>query len=307
LREELDGLRRMAIFAAVVEAESFSEAARRMGMAKSAVSKHVSELEQILGVRLMNRTTRRLSLTEAGQRYQESCARILREAVEATRAVRSLQTKPVGTLRLNASISFGERFIVPEVIRFMKAYPEIHVELDQVDHYVDLVDDHVDLAIRIGHLEDSSLVARKLAPVQLMMVAAPDFFDAQGAPDSPDAVEALPLIRYTENRSRQRIEIARGDDSRHLRLAESRIQANSGASILRLTEAGLGLSLLPDFFVNSSLDAGRLVRVLPDWDVVPPTAVHAVYPHSRNVQNKVRIFVDFLAESFREPPWHQVD
>jgi len=303
VREELDGLRRMAIFAAVVEAESFSEAARRMGMAKSAVSKHVSELEQILGVRLLNRTTRRLSLTEAGQRYHESCARILREAVEATRAVRSLQTEPVGTLRLNAPIHFGERFVVPEVVRFLTAYPEIHVELDLVDHYVDMVDDNVDLAIRIGHLEDSSLVARKLAPVRIMMVSSPDFFAAHDGPDTPEAVDALPLIRYTENRTRQRIEIQRGDETRHLRFAGARIQSNSGGSILRLTEAGLGVSLLPDFFVNASLSEGRLVRVLPDWEVVPPTAVHAVYPHSRNVQNKVRIFVDFLAEAFKAPPW----
>ncbi|MEM1022307.1 MAG: LysR family transcriptional regulator [Myxococcota bacterium] len=305
MREELDGLRRMAIFAAVVEAQSFSEAARRMGMAKSAVSKQVSELEHVLGVRLMNRTTRRLSLTEAGERYHQSCTRILREAVEATRAVRSLQTEPVGTLRLNASISFGERFVVPQVVRFMEAYPEIQVELDLIDHYVDMIDDNVDLAIRIGHLEDSSLVARKLAPISIMLVAAPDFFEAHGRPSEPSEVESLPLIRYTENRGRMRVEVAKREARQQLRFPDARVQSNSGASILRLTQAGLGLSLLPDFFVNADLASGRLVRVLPEWDIVPPTAVHAVYPHSRNVQNKVRIFVDFLAEAYRSPPWHQ--
>ena len=163
MMEDIEALRRMAVFAAVVEAQSFSDAARRLGVAKSAVSKQVAELEQSLGVRLMNRTTRRSSLTEAGERFYRSCVRILEEASRATADAQSLQTQPVGTLRLTGPTFFGTRYVVPQVSQFLETYPEINVDLFLTDRHVDMFEENIDLAVRIGRLADSSLVAKKLA------------------------------------------------------------------------------------------------------------------------------------------------
>jgi DNA-binding transcriptional LysR family regulator len=302
VKEGLDDLRRMAVFAAVVEAQSFSEAARRLGLAKSAVSKQISELEQNLGVRLMNRTTRRLNLTEAGERFYQSCARILREAVDATQAVRDLQSQPKGILRVNASVYFGSRYVVPQLARFIQTYPDIHLEIQLVDHYVDLIDDQADLAIRIGRLEDSSLVVRKLASVSTYLCAAPSLLQTHGRPDTPRELERLPAILYTHANSPTRLVIDGADGAESLRLSGS-VRTNNGSAILELLRAGVGIGVLPEFFVREDVEAGRLVRLFEDRRVGGDTAVYAVYPHSRHVQTKVRLFVDFLVEAFQSPPW----
>ncbi|MGF1510921.1 MAG: LysR family transcriptional regulator [Myxococcota bacterium] len=302
MNEGLEGLRHIAVFAAVVEAQSFSEAARRLGLAKSAVSKQIAELEQNLGARLINRTTRKLNLTEAGQRYHLSCVRILKEATDAVHAVQDLQSKPKGTLRLNASTFFGARFVMPELARFMQAFPEVEMEVELIDEYVDLIEDNVDLAIRVGSLEDSSLVARKLASVCQYLVAAPSLIERCGSPSSAEDLERLPWIIYTHHHTPTKLELSHGGQSVSIRMS-GRARTNDGSAMLSLTREGAGVCMIPEFFVNEDLRSGRLVRLVPDWTVGRDTAVYAVYPHSRHVQAKVRMFVDFLVDAFQSPPW----
>ena len=243
MREELDELRRMAIFAAVVDAQSFSEAARRLGMAKSAVSKQVSELELALGVRLMNRTTRRLALTEAGERFYGSCSRILAEAVEATQAVRDLQEQPKGTLRLTTSISFGARFVVPHVAEFAESYPEVRFELELTDRYVDLIESNIDLAVRVGSLEDSSLIARKLAPVEMHVVASASMLEAHGTPQTPGDLGTWPAIRYSMRNASP--VLCRDGEEHRLRLAPGTMASNNGSAILEFARRGRSRASCP--------------------------------------------------------------
>lgn len=302
MNDEVDALRRMAIFAAVVEAQSFSEAGRRLNLAKSAVSKQIAELEQNLGVRLMNRTTRRLNLTEAGERFYQSCSRILEEATQATRAVRDLQDQPLGTLRLNAPVFFGSEYVMPVVARYMRDFTEVQVEVQLEDGYVDLIDAQVDLTVRIGALEDSSLVARKLAPIDMVLVASPELLEERGVPETPDDLGDLPWVAYTLSRSPHRVTLHRNGEPTTLRMS-GRLTTNSGSATLRAVEHGLAIAPLPAFYAASSLRAGKLVRLLPEYELQPNLAAYAVYPHTRHVQAKVRVFVDYLVEAFGTPPW----
>jgi len=300
--EDIEGLRRMAVFAAVVEAQSFSDAARRLGVAKSAVSKQVAELEQSLGVRLMNRTTRRSSLTEAGERFYRSCVRILEEASRATADVRNLQSHPVGTLRLTAPTFFGTEFVVPEIGRFLDTYPEVNVDLLLTDRHVDMIEENIDLAIRIGRLADSSLVARKIAAVRMVVAGSPTFLERQGRPAELEELGELPFIAYTHSTAPFRVEARRGDEIHTVKIG-GRVKTNSGTAMLELLVAGHGLGLLPSFFVGEAVRDSRLETVLDHWEFQPGTSVFAVYPHRQHVQNKVRLFVDQLLSAFSPPPW----
>lgn len=302
MMEDIEGLRRMAVFAAVVEAESFSDAARRLGVAKSAVSKQVAELEQSLGVRLMNRTTRRSSLTEAGERFYQSCVRILEEASRATADVRNLQTQPVGTLKLTAPTFFGTRYVVPEVGRFLAAYPDVNVDLFLTDRHVDMFEENIDLAIRIGRLADSSLVAKKLAPVRMLVAGAPAFFERNERPSDLQALSNLPFIAYTHSPAPYRIEATKDGETQSARIG-GRVKTNSGTAMFELLKAGHGVGMLPSFYMEAAIQAGELEVVLDDWEFQPGTSVFAVYPHRQHVQNKVRLFVDQLQGAFTPPPW----
>jgi DNA-binding transcriptional LysR family regulator len=302
MMEDIEGLRRMAVFAAVVEAQSFSDAARRLGVAKSAVSKQVAELEQSLGVRLMNRTTRRSSLTEAGERFYRSCVRILEEASRATADAQSLQSQPVGTLRLTGPTFFGTRYVVPQVSQFLETYPEINVDLFLTDRHVDMFEENIDLAVRIGRLADSSLVAKKLAPVRMLVAASPKLFEAYGRPTSLEAMAELPFITYTHSPAPNRIEARKGEETHTVRVG-GRVKTNSGSAMIELLSAGHGLGMLPSFFIEGPIASGALESVLEDWEFQPGTSVFAVYPHRHHVQNKVRLFVDQLQRAFKPPPW----
>ncbi len=302
MMDEIEELRRMAVFAAVVKAESFSEAARRLGVAKSAVSKQVAELEQSLGVRLMNRTTRNMSLTEAGERFYQSCAKILDETARATSEVRDLQTQPLGTLRLTAPSFFGHAYVVPEVGRFLEKYEQVRIDLLLTDRHVDLFEENVDLAIRIGRLADSSLVAKKLAPVDMLVLASSSYLEAHGRPQEPQDLASHSFIAYTFATAPSRLDAERDGDKQSVRL-QSRIKTNSGEAIRSLLRMGHGIGLLPAFYVQEDLEANTLVPILEDWSFQPGTAVFAVYPHRQHVLAKVRLFVESLQGAFNPPPW----
>ncbi|MBT6118686.1 MAG: LysR family transcriptional regulator, partial [Rhodospirillaceae bacterium] len=193
----MDHLAGMAVFAKVVEARSFTAAAEQLGLSKSAVSKQISRLEDRLGIRLLNRTTRRLSLTEAGAAYYERCARIVAEAEAADLAITHLQSEPRGVLQVNAPMSFGIAHVAPAIPDFLERYPELRVDMTLNDRVVDLVDEGFDVAIRIGALADSSLIARRLAESRMVAVAAPGYLQRHGAPDRPEDLERHNCLSYS--------------------------------------------------------------------------------------------------------------
>jgi DNA-binding transcriptional LysR family regulator len=294
----MDRLTEMEAFVQVVDHGGFTDAARKLGLSKSAVSKHVAALEARLAVRLLNRTTRRVSPTELGLAYYDRARIVLSDALEADSMVTAMQAKPTGSLRVSAPVSFGIRQLSGAVARFLGDYPEVDVNMVLDDRFVELVAEGFDLAIRIGVLEDSSLKARKLAETRRLMAASPGYLAARGVPRSFDDLGAHDLLHYSNLASGNfwRLRGAGGEE-RHVRVG-GRLTANNGDSLMAAAAAGLGIALLPSFIVGDAIETGRLVEVLPDRgpDML---GVYALYPQGRFPQPKLRAFVDFLAEHFR--------
>lgn len=292
----------MAAFAAVVDAGSFSAAARALGLSKSAVSKQVGRLEDRLGVRLLNRTTRRLSLTEAGTTFHAACRRVLDEAESAEQAVSDLAAAPRGLLKLNAPMSFGFLHLGAAIPAFHQRYPQIRVDVTMNDRFVDLVEEGYDVAIRIGALRDSSLIARRLAPSRTVLCASPAYLERRGRPRQPADLAQHDCLLYA-NCATPREWTVNGPGGRQTVAVDGPLIANNGDLLSGAALAGMGIARLPTFIVGSHLRSGRLELVLPDHPV-PEEGIHAVYPHGRNLSAKVRVFVDFLAERFGpEPYW----
>lgn len=294
----MDRLAEMQAFVQVIEAGGFTEAANRMGLSKSAVSKHVAALEARLAVRLLTRTTRRVSPTELGTAYYDRARRVLLDADEADSMVTAMQATPRGLLRISAPVTFGTRQLPGPVSEFLSRYPEVDVEMTLDDRFVELVSEGFDLAIRIGTLADSSLKARKLAETRTLLAAAPSYLAEHGAPRSLDDLSSHRLLQYSNlaTGNTWRLRSATGEE-RHVRVA-GRLVVNNGEALMRAAEAGLGIALLPDFMLGDALVTGRLAEVLPARPHIP-LGVHAVYPQGRFPQPKLRAFVDFLAETYR--------
>ncbi|MGD1879937.1 MAG: LysR family transcriptional regulator [Kiloniellaceae bacterium] len=294
----------MEVFAEVVDAEGFSAAARNLGLSKSAVSKQVGRLEDRLGVRLLNRTTRRLSLTEAGATFYAACRRVLDEAETAERAVANLSEAPRGLLKLNAPMSFGFLHLGHAIPGFRDRYPQITLEAAMNDRFVDLVEEGYDVALRIGDLADSSLLARRLAPCRAVLCASPDYLDRHGRPRRPEDLAGHHCLLYA-NQANPREWTLRGPAGPRAVKVDGPLVANNGDVLCGAAVGGMGITRLPTFIVGDHLRAGRLEVVLPGFPP-PEQGIHAVYPHSRNLSVKVRVFVDFLAEYFGpEPYWDE--
>ena len=303
----MDTVAAMIVFAKVVEANSFSEAARRLGQSKSAISKQVAGLEDRLGARLLNRTTRRLSVTEVGAALYERCARIAAEVEAAEQVVTHLHAAPRGTLRVNAPMSFGHLHLAPAIPAFLDRYPEVAIDLTLNDRFVDLVDEGFDLAIRVARLNDSSLVARKLAPERVVVCAAPSYVARRGAPQAPADLTAHDCIVYAQPSPQDQWSFVDREGRRSAVAVRGRLQANNGDAIRAALLAGAGVGRLPTFLVGADICEGRLVRLLPEYDSVFEGGVYAIYPHSRHLSPKVRAFVDFLVESFGpQPAWDRL-
>lgn len=293
----MDRLGAMAVFAQVVEAEGFSAAARQLGVAKSSVSKQVSRLEDELGVRLLNRTTRRLSLTEAGRTFFQGCQRVVAEASAAESAVTHLGAAPRGRLNVGAPMSFGLRHISPVLPLLLGRCPELTVDLALNDRFVDLVEEGFDVGVRIAHLKDSSLVARRLAPSRNVLCAAPEYLAAHGMPRTVEDLTAHECLLYSYQASGGKWRFVGPGGRREMRV-RGRLRANSGESLLAAALAGYGIVRLPTFICGDALRDGRLIRLLPEWGDPQETAINAIYPASRNLSPKVRVFIDFLVEQF---------
>jgi DNA-binding transcriptional LysR family regulator len=296
--DPLDGI---AAFARVVDGGSFSSAARRLGISKSAVSAHVQRLEQRLGARLLNRTTRRLSLTEAGAAYYRHCARILAEAEAAEQAASALQREPRGTLRISVPDSFGWMHVAPAIPAFLERYADLAVDIAASPAHVNLVDEGLDLAIRIGVLAESPLVVRKLAPSRLVVCAALAYLEKHGTPREPSALAKHNCLCTGV--------LPWGDEWRlagrsgEVRVAVGGSVRSNNAETLRAAALdGIGIAVLPSWAVSESLRGGALRRLLVGWEP-PASTIYAAYPGNRLMSMKVRAFVDHLARCFGRPPY----
>jgi DNA-binding transcriptional LysR family regulator len=290
-------LNEIVVFARVVQTGSFTTAAAELGMPKSTVSRKITELEARLKARLLQRTTRKLSLTDVGRTYYDYCARIVSEIEDAERAVSSLQDAPRGLLRVTAGTNTG--YLGPIVADFLKRYPEVRVELSCSGRIVDLVEERFDLGIRAASLADSTLVARNLGAVKWFLVATPAYLKKRGRPKSPDDLKEHDCLLFGTGSAGLRLDS--GDRSTQVALSP-RMLVNDMDVLRACATAGLGITLLPAFQCVEDLRARTLELVLRDWHV-PPTPIHVVYPTARHVSPKVKAFVDHLQQRMTPPPW----
>lgn len=293
----------MAVFARVIEAGGFSAAARAFGMTPSAVSKLIGRLEDRLGARLLNRTTRSVSLTEEGRTYYQRVVPILEEIEAAERAVTELHAAPRGLLKVNAATAFGRYQIVPVIHRFLERYPDLKVQITLTDSLVNLVEEGVDVAIRLGELPDSSLIARRIADVHRVVAAAPSYIERHGKPETPDDLADHNCLRASFETSLNRWEFKGADGPRLIDVAGS-LEVNDASALYDAAISGVGLVRAARFLLAAAIREGRLVPLLQDYEADRDLTVYAVYPPGRHLSPKVRAFVDFLVETFLPvPPW----
>lgn len=304
----MDNLSAMAVFAKVAEAKSFSAAAQRLGISKSAASKMVSRLERSLKARLLNRTTRRLSLTEVGAAFYEHCARMVAEAEAAELAVSRLSAAPRGVLKVTSPAAFGHLHIAPGVPDFLARYPDVSVQIVMNDRTVDLAEEGFDIAIRMAREQAPNVVARLLAPVRWAVCAAPEYLERNGAPRVPRDLARHNCLFYSflESSSDWRFTGNTGDTA--VRVAGN-FTVNNSEALREAVLKGLGIALLPTFAIGADIREKRLQQVLPEYRAHGTfgTEVCAVYLPTRYLSPKVRAFVDFFVERFAPVPYWDRD
>ncbi len=300
----MDRLEDLRLFTLVADTRSFTRAAEKLGLSKSAASRRVADLEARLGVRLLHRTTRSISLTQAGQGFCERISQILADLDEAERSVTSELAAPRGTIKIAAPASFGMRHLGKAIAGFVETYPEVSIEMDVSDRFVDLVDEGYDLAVRIGQLKDSSLIARRICPIRMVVCASPDYLRRRGVPRTPDDLAGHDYLIYTGRNQPGLLSFRKAPGSDELRTVkvQGRLCINNGDMLREAAIAGLGIVDQPTFIVGEDLIAGRLQPVLLDY-TLSPGALHCVYPANRHLSPKVRVFVDHLAGRFGPVPY----
>lgn len=296
----MDKLDAMSAFVKVVALGSYAEAGRALGLTRSAVSKAVMELEQLLGARLLDRTTRRVSATEAGLAYFESCVDILARVEETEHQISRLHDEPRGVLKVNAPMSFGALYLGPALASFMSAYPDLKIELTLNDRFVDPIEEGVDVTVRIAILGDSSLIARRLAPARRVLVAAPAYLARHGAPTVPGDLAQHRCLNYGHTTTLQRWQLTRNGGAMSVPI-NSVLCSNNGDVLRSAALAGHGITKLPTFLVGPDVAAGRLAVVLRDY---PPAelGLFALYAPNRYLAAKTRVLIDYLATRFGNAP-----
>ena len=294
----MDTFTRMRTFVEVVEAGGFSAAARKLGRSKALISKYVKELEDELGARLMNRTTRRLSLTELGQAYFRDAGEILQRVDDLQDMVRERHGEPTGLLRVAAPRTFGDSMLGKAIMDFVAANPAIRLDLRLDDRFVDLIDEGFDCAIRVSELSDSSLIARKLADYRFITVARPDVLATHGKPQTPDELTRLPCIIDSNLRNRFNWRFTVAGEKLTVPVS-GRVEVNSPSAVRLAVLAGLGFGSVPFKMVEDDINDGRLEVVLPDFET-GAAAIYVVYPHRRHLSAKIRAFVDFMVDWFQK-------
>lgn len=284
----------MAVFAKVVGHRGFSAAAEVVGLPKSNVSRRVSRLEERLGVRLLERTTRKLHLTEVGEIYYRHCQRILEEAEHADLCVNRLLETPRGLLRISASVSTGQHLLAPIISDFMAQHPAVQVQLVLANRQVDVIEEGFDLVIRIGRLEDSSLVARGLGRSQLYLYASPAYLKRRDTPRDPDDLKNHDCLVMSDLEGPNRWQLVNADHRKTLTL-QARAIINDFTTLRQIMLDGGGIAILPSYMCDDDQRQNKILRVLPGWSF-PPVEFHALYPSHRGATPKVRAFLDFLVD-----------
>jgi DNA-binding transcriptional LysR family regulator len=300
--DSMQDLNDMVTFARVVDAKGFSEAARRMGASKSRVSKAIARLEDSLGVRLLNRSTRGLSVTEIGAAFYEHCARVADEATQAAELASQLQSEPQGVLKVSAPVAFGRLHVAPALVEYLARFPKLSLDMDITDRIVDLVDEGYDVGIRIAREPSLHLVAHELAPVRRVVCATPDYFERRGVPTSPDDLQRHNCLHYTQFGARAEWRLQSPQGQIVVPVTGS-LRINDDDTLAQAVMGGLGIALLPTFIIGAELRAGRLQAVLTEY-VPLERRIYAVHLPNRRLPIKVRLFIDFLRARFgHEPPW----
>lgn len=292
----------MTAFVRAVELGGFSVAARELGLTPSAISKLVTRLEDRLGVRLLNRTTRRLALTPEGEAYFHRTQRILADIDEAENEVAQFRAQPKGLLRINVGTAFGMHQLVPALPGFLSRHPDVQVELTLTDRVVDLIEEGADLGIRLGRLVDSSLVARKICDVERVVCASPAYLKKHGTPKRPEDLLAHDCLSMANAPALRRWPFESREGVRHVEVSGNAI-ASSADALLQLAILGLGVIRLSDVIVGAAIRDGRLVPLLEEVHHREPLPLHAVYPQGRHRSPRVAAMVDFLVERFASAPW----
>lgn len=299
----MEQISRLQVFLAVAKTQSFSKAGRDLGISAPAVSKHIQALEERLSVKLFNRTTRLVNLTEEGALYAERIGKVVEDLEEAENELHDLKACPTGTLKVNAPTAFGSRCLVQPLVKFAEQYPNVVLDIDFDDRHVDILSEGYDVVLRIGALPDSSLIARKLAPCPIYVCASPAFIEKHGMPQTPEDLANLPAIAYTRHNAQNVWAYKAPDGSNGQVELKQTLKANHADIMLESAIAGLGITILPIFSCHGALASGELVRLLPDYTIHPERNLYAIFPHKRYLASRVRLFVDHMTQSMKQLPW----
>lgn len=301
----MDRLAGMESFVAVAETGSFSAAAKRLGVSRAVVGKRVAALEKTMGAQLLHRTTRRVSITGPGSEFYERCRMIIDEYALAGDELARNQIEPQGIVKLNAPMSFGQLHLAPAILDFMERHSDILVHLTLTDRFVDVVAEGYDLVVRIGELEDSSLIARRLAPVRRVVCASPTYLAKHGTPQTPADLAGHRILHYGLHRTGTRWDLIGANGNTSVEVSVDYC-VNNGEILAAAAVAGRGITLLPTFIVGADMQLGRLVRILPEHEATT-VGLHAVWPPNRLQPTRVRFLIDLLIERFAgRPQWDLV-
>jgi len=296
----MQDLARIRAFVQVFDAGGFSAAARQHGRSKALLSKYVTDLEDYLGVRLMNRTTRKLSLTEAGEAYYREASALLQQLDDLDATITDQTSEPRGLLRVSAPRNFGERTLAPVIFEFLAKYPKVTLDLRLEDRYVDLVDEGIDVALRISTMADSSLIARKIADMHVVVGASPSLLTTHGTPTHPDQLRNLPCIVDVNLQGQSNWRFV--EDGKTISVpVTGPVRVNSPLAARQAAEMGLGFVILPSYLADPAVASGALVPVLMPFLPTGQT-LQAVYPHRRHLAGKVRALIDHLVDWFATHP-----
>lgn len=282
-------------FVAVAETQSFTKASDKLSTSVAHISRKVSALEERLAVKLFNRTTRQVTLTEVGQLYYTQCKELVEGLEIAELSISQMQSTPKGLIKVTAPATYGEQHISPLLIKFLKQYPEIELELILTNHRLDLIDAGIDLAIRLGSINDTSMIAKKLTSRQLHVCASQTYLDKYGTPDTLSDLKKHQCLVGSVNQWK----FAQDGKEKSLKVS-GRIECNSGVTLLSAAKSGLGLVQLPDYYVQDALHSGQLIEILKEYRS-SPEGIWALYPHKHNLPPKVRLLVDFLSDHLSDP------
>lgn len=289
----MDKLNAISVFCKVIETQSFTQAANQQNISVAMASKLVSQLEEHLKTRLLQRTTRKIVPTEAGMLYYQRCQAILLDLSEADSSISNMTTSLQGNLLISVPRDFGLLYISPNLPKFIELHPNLHVEIEFEDKRVDLVAEGYDLALRIGYMQDSSLVARKISSSPMHFVASPSYLESRGTPLTPDDLEYHQGLLYKSSLNQVNWQSTKTNQIQRYKI-QSKVVSNNGMALLEMTKAGLGISNSPSFFVKEALASGELVEILSEYKQ-KPLDIYVVYPNRRHLPAKVRAFIEFLA------------